>query len=712
MRKLIASITLLLGMNCLAATTYTHTDGNLRWSFTLSGNPSTATLTGVQAVSGDLAGAITTPATVKRDNVEGDASFPVAAIAANSFQSLAITGLTIADSVKTIGAGAFNGCSSLLSVDMGNGVVTIDEANIPGAGQGANGYDPDGYVAYGAFGNCIKLESVRFSGKLLTIGSHAFSECDALKSVDLPDSLQTIGVNCFYHNKALGSVRFGTDLVSIGTYSFYNCPELQTVEFKANETPLLTIGTHAFAKDVKLTALSFSNSLKEINACAFSGCSALEELVLPDSLTYIGYAAFSGCSSLLSVDMGNGVVTIGEANIPGAGQGANDYDPDRYVDYGAFGNCINLESVIFSSRLTLIGSHAFSECYALKTVELPESLLDIGVNCFYHNKELTSVSFGKRIETIGQYSFYNCPALRYVTFAETTTPLLSIARGAFANDISLSTVTLSGGLKSVASGAFANDPLLRKLTIPSIVTEIGSGVFSGMGNLTQVTFTGLPPTGIENAGLAKDVEIRYSKEWAEDWAPIIETCGFTNTKEFDPGTGGGGGTVTGALTLTVSNIVVHYVTQSIPSDAVIPPTSAGIVNVVTEVNAGNAIAITADWAKQYPDFEDLYGEDFGKAVTAQTGKRDGAGNPMFVWQDFVAGTDPTKPEDTFKASITFDKDTGKPVISWTPELSETEAAKREYKVFGKAKINDKDWTLVDGDAEDFNFFKVSVGMKP
>ena len=162
----------------------------------------------------------------------------------------------------------------------------------------------------------------------------------------------------------------------------------------------------------------------------------------------------------------------------------------------------------------------------------------------------------------------------------------------------------------------------------------------------------------------------------------------------------------------VSNIVVHYVTQSISSDAVIPPTSAGIVNVITEVNAGNAIAITADWANQYPGFEDLYGEDFGKAVTAQTGKRDGAGNPMFVWQDFVAGTDPTKPEDTFKASITFDKDTGKPVISWTPELSAEEAAKREYKVFGKAKINDKDWTLVDGDAESFNFFKVSVGMKP
>ena len=702
MRKLIAGLTLLLGMNCLAATTpYTHTEGNLKWSFTLSGNPATATLTGVQAVSGDLAGALTTPATVKRDNVEGDVSFPVTAIAANSFKSLAITSLTIADSVTTIGAGAFANCTELVSVDMGNGVVTIAAGYFD-----SNTADVDYKAGTGAFGNCINLESVTFSESLITLGAHAFSECYALKTVELPDSLQTMGVNCFYHNTSLGSVKFGTDLVTLGACSFYNCPELQSVEFKANETPLLTIDALAFARGVKLTTLSFSNSLKQLNEGAFSGCTALTGLVLPDSLIYVGNAAFADCTSLKTVDMGNGVVTIAAGYFD-----SNTADVDYKAGTGAFGNCINLESVIFSGRLTMIGSHAFSECHALKTVALPESLLTIGVNCFYHNKALTSVSFGKRIESIGNCSFYGCPALRYVTFAETTTPLLTIGSYAFANDLSLSTVELSGGLKSVQSGAFADDPLLRKLTIPAIVTEFGNGVFSGMGDLRQVTFAGLPPKNIANAGLSKDVEIRYSSEWKEDWEEVVASCGFTNAKEYN-GDPGQPAPVPGALTLTVSNIVVHYVTQSISSDAVIPPTSAGIVNVITEVNAGNAIAITADWANQYPGFEDLYGEDFGKAVTAQTGKRDGAGNPMFVWQDFVAGTDPTKPEDTFKASITFDKDTGKPVISWTPELSEAEAAKREYKVFGKAKINDKEWSLVDGNAENFNFFKVSVGMKP
>ena len=83
---------------------------------------------------------------------------------------------------------------------------------------------------------------------------------------------------------------------------------------------------------------------------------------------------------------------------------------------------------------------------------------------------------------------------------------------------------------------------------------------------------------------------------------------------------------------------------------------------------------------------------------------------MLVWQDFVAGTDPTDEDDVFRASITFDSE-GKPVISWTPELSEDEVAKRNYKKFGKVKLNDPDWMLINGDEADYNFFKVTVEMK-
>ena len=84
---------------------------------------------------------------------------------------------------------------------------------------------------------------------------------------------------------------------------------------------------------------------------------------------------------------------------------------------------------------------------------------------------------------------------------------------------------------------------------------------------------------------------------------------------------------------------------------------------------------------------------------------------MLVWQDYVAGTDPTDPDSKFTASITFDAQ-GKPVISYSPELSTAEAAKRTYRKFGKARLNDANWTeIAAGEEENYNFFKVTVEMK-
>ena len=49
-----------------------------------------------------------------------------------------------------------------------------------------------------------------------------------------------------------------------------------------------------------------------------------------------------------------------------------------------------------------------------------------------------------------------------------------------------------------------------------------------------------------------------------------------------------------------------------------------------------------------------------------TDKKDAKGNDMYVWQDYVAGTDPTDTNSVFKASIEFVD--GAPVVIWSPEL--------------------------------------------
>ena len=445
-----------------------------------------------------------------------------------------------------------------------------------------------------------------------------------------------------------------------------------------------------------------------VGANAFQSL-AITSLVIPDSIASIGGGAFAGCTSLETLVMGNGVTAIGGNNTTAID--TSDYD--GYASYGAFGGCLSLKTVRFSERLLSIGNQSFAECRALEEVTLPDSLQSIGVQCFYHAKALTRASFGTKLETVGLYAFAACPELQAVTFRPAETPLLSIGSYAFSSNPSLASLTLSGSLKEMGSYAFASCPLLRKITIPSVVASLANNAFSGMANLKEVVFMGLPPENLANAGLAKDVKIRYNGDWAEDWEAAVATCGFTNASAYSSGgTGTGGGeVVAGALTLTVTNVVVHYVSQSLPSTAVVPSTTVGIVNIISEVEAGKAVAITSDWADQYAGFAEKFGTDFSKALTAETGKRDGAGNPMLVWQDFVAGTDPTDADDVFTVSITFDKVTGAPVISWTPELPAAEAAKRVYRTFGKVRLTDSDWTEVNGNAADFNFFKVSVSMK-
>lgn len=271
-------------------------------------------------------------------------------------------------------------------------------------------------------------------------------------------------------------------------------------------------------------------------------------------------------------------------------------------------------------------------------------------------------------------------------------------------------ITIPDNVTSIGDNAFWDCSELKSVEIPNSVTNIGIYAFRGCSGLTSIT---LPDNGVyvkggafayctslvnvtipENADGIDDSTFKgCSKLWSK-WIRTMEQSSVGN-----------------AIALTVTNVVVHYVTNSKPSDAVTPPMSEGLVNIVSEVTAGSAVAISSEWAAQYEGFADRFGDDFGKAITKPSGKRDAAGREMYVWQDFVAGTDPTDEEDVFTASITFDE-AGNTVISWTPELTEAEADKRVYRKYGKVKLNDTNWTEITGDeADNYNFFKVSVEMK-
>ena len=76
----------------------------------------------------------------------------------------------------------------------------------------------------------------------------------------------------------------------------------------------------------------------------------------------------------------------------------------------------------------------------------------------------------------------------------------------------------------------------------------------------------------------------------------------------------------------------------------------------------------------------------------------------------MAGTDPTDETDVFTASITIVD--GEVKVPYTPELDDARKALRKYTTWGKAKLTDKDWSVVgEGEEGNFNFFKVTVEMR-
>ena len=91
------------------------------------------------------------------------------------------------------------------------------------------------------------------------------------------------------------------------------------------------------------------------------------------------------------------------------------------------------------------------------------------------------------------------------------------------------------------------------------------------------------------------------------------------------------------------------------------------------------------------------------AAAAETTKTTARGQTISVWQDYVAGTDPSNSNSVFTASVSVTN--GIPYISWTPDLGTDE---RDYIIYGRENLQDGSWGPTNAASR---FFKVEVRMK-
>ena len=315
-------------------------------------------------------------------------------------ETIAYNGATY--SVTSIGEYAFDGCSGLTSVTIGNSVKSIGQS---------------------AFAYCSGLTSVTIGNSVKSIGDLAFFDCTGLTSVTIPNSVTSIGEEVFGDCSGLNSVIVDKNN---GTY-----------DSRDNCNAIIKTSTNKLVVGCKNTTIP--NSVTSIGDRAFYGHSRLTSVTIPNSVTSIGESAFEYCSGLKSATIGNSVTSIGEE---------------------AFYDCTGLTSVTIGNSVKFIGYAAFQNCSGLTLVTIPNSVTSIGEDAFYECSGLTSVTIGNSVTSIGQEAFSGCSGLTSVTIPNS---VISVGYGAFEDCSGLTSVIIGNSVTLIGEIAFSGCSGLTKL---------------------------------------------------------------------------------------------------------------------------------------------------------------------------------------------------------------------------------------------------------
>lgn len=171
----------------------------------------------------------------------------------------------------------------------------------------------------------------------------------------------------------------GLPVIAIAPYAF----AVQT-EAEVNETETPAQLSFVEGEDMPRKA-----PLKEVTG------EALKRLYLPDTIREMGAYAFGGCSALEVIHLPEHLAVL----------------PDHL-----FAGCISLKQIALPPHLSVIEGYAFYDCRSLEKLRIPETVQKIGAYACYNCRKMEEINIPRETTDLGTGLFLNCDKLTSISF--------------------------------------------------------------------------------------------------------------------------------------------------------------------------------------------------------------------------------------------------------------------------------------------------------
>ena len=264
-----------------------------------------------------------------------------------------------------------------------------------------------------------------------------------------------------------------------------------------------------------------TSQLKEIDSHAFLNCKKLASITLPNSVTYLGEnnptsiegsGVFEGCESLTSFKFPS---SYASRNLPSF----------------TFKNCKNLATIDWNGyNPKRLNSCAFWNCDKITWSQVPQSVEELGADCFAYCSSLTSVDL-KDIKKMDKEVFRNTP----LTSVEWPAAITEIPAGTFLTCTSLTSITgiasqpgAWDNITKIGEDAFNECKALTTIKLPNSLKTLDKQAFRSCWNLKNVEYSNQLETIGE--GAFQDNLFGFEKFYFKGSVKNVGSYAFANGK--------------------------------------------------------------------------------------------------------------------------------------------------------------------------------------